>query len=99
MNVEKWLTINSRGSTRITQGKPGLSWNEVSILLKVTLPDALFNKPRLEAKIDIPKEAAGPDSLTADVVENVKEAIEQSTGLTFSINVIKEEKEPDDSEK
>ncbi len=92
MKVKKWLTINSRGIARLTQGKPNIDGDEVSILLDVNLPDELFRKPRLEAKIDIPKEAAGPDILNSEVVENVKEAIEQATGLTFSINVINDEK-------
>jgi len=93
MKVNKWLTINSRGAARITQGKQTISWDEVSILLDINLPDELFRKPRLEAKIDIPKEAAGPDVLNSEVVENVREAINQATGLEFSINVIREEKE------
>ena len=91
VKVKKWLTINSRGCARLTQGKPGISWDEISICLELNLPDELFRKPRLEAKIDIPKEAAGPDVLSSEVVENVKEAIEKSTGLTFSINVIQNE--------
>lgn len=93
MNVNKWLTINSRGSARLTQSKPRLEWNEISVKLQINLPNELFNRPRLEAKIEIPKEAAGPDLITTEVVENVKEAIETATGLTFSINVIKEENE------
>ncbi len=93
MKVKKWITINSRGMARLTQGKPHIEADEVSILLYVNLPDELFRKPRLEAKIEIPKEAAGPDVLNSEVVENVKEAIETATGLTFSINVIKEDKD------
>lgn len=93
MKIQKWLTINSRGAARLTQGKPGIDWNEVSVLLDINLPDELFNRPRLEAKIEIPKEAAGPEVLNSEVVENVQEAIKQVTGLTFSINVIKEESE------
>ena len=97
MRVKKWLTINSRGIARLTQGKPGIDWDEVSILLDVNLPDEIFNRPRLEAKIEIPKEAAGPDTITSEVVENVKDAIQQATGLTFAINVIKEEVDPNDN--
>jgi len=97
MKVKKWLTINSRGSARLTQSKPSSYADEISILLEINLPDELFRKPRLEAKIDIPKEAAGPDVLSSEVVENVKEAIEKSTGLTFSINVIKNEEKEEET--
>jgi hypothetical protein len=93
MNINKWLTINSRGITRLTQGKPSTNYDEISILLDINLPNELFRKPRLEARIEIPKEAAGPDVLSSEVIENVKEVIQQTTGLTFSINVIKNEEE------
>ena len=93
MNINKWLTINSNGAARLTSGKPAIEWNEISIYLDINVPEALFKKPRLEAKINIPTEAAGPDVISTEVVENVKEAIETATGLTFSINGIKEELE------
>ena len=93
MNVFKWLTINQNGSVRITSGKPSLDWDEISIALNISLPDALFEKPRLEAKINIPNEAAVQEPITTEVIENVKEAIETATGLTFSINVVKEERD------
>ena len=93
MKVKNWLTINSRGSARLTKSKPGMSVDEVSILLEINLPNAIFRKPRLEAKIDIPEDAVGPELIDSDVVENVREAIEQTTGLTFSLNVIKSEEE------
>ncbi len=96
MKVQKWLTINSRGSARLTQTKPHLDWNEISIALEVNLPDALFDKPRLEARIDIPEEAATPNLIDAHVVENVQEAIKQATGLEFSINVIRTESNLED---
>ena len=92
MKVKKWLTVDSRGIARLTAGKPNMNYDEVSILLEINLPEELFRKPRLEANIDIPKEAAGPDVLNSEVVENVKEVVEKATGLTFSINVIREEK-------
>jgi len=96
MNVKKWLTITSRGCARLTQSPPSVRANEISIRLEINLPNELFRKPRLEAKIDIPKEAAGPDCMNSEVVENVQEAIKQATGLEFSINVIKPEEPKDD---
>jgi len=95
MKVRKWLTINKRGSARLTQGRPDVSWDEVSVYLEVNLPKELFEKPRLEATINIPEETANTQPISVEVIENVKEAIKTATGLTFSINVIKEEKEND----
>lgn len=88
MRVLKWLTINSKGACRITKGKPSLDWDEIAIRLEVDLPDALFNRPRLEASITIPEEAAKGEIIQSVVADNVKEAIEQATGLTFSVAVV-----------
>ena len=87
MRVLKWLTINRKGSCRITKGKPGLDWDEIAIRLEIDLPDALFNRPRLEAKITVPEKAAVPGVIQSVVAENVQEAIEQATGLTFSVAI------------
>lgn len=94
MKIKKWLTVSDRGACRITKGKPGLDYNEVAIHLEIDLPDALFRKPRLEAKIKVPDEAAASGVISSVVSDEMKEAIEQATGLTFSIGVVKE----DDSE-
>lgn len=88
MKLQKWITINSRGSARLTKGRPALDSDEIAMMLDITLPDALFRKPRLEARIDIPEEAGQPEVITSEVVENVKEAIESATGLTISVNVV-----------
>ena len=91
MNIKKWLTINQKGSARITKGKPSLDWDEVAIQLDIELPDALFNKPRLEAKLTVPDEAAVAGTIKSVVADNVQEAIEQATGLTFSVAVVQSE--------
>jgi len=91
MKLQKWITINSRGSARITKGRPALDADEIAMMLDISLPDALFRKPRLEARIDIPEEAAQAEVITSEVVGNVQEAIESATGLTVVVNVVKEE--------
>ena len=88
MKVKKWLTISNKGVCRLTKAKPKLDQNEVAIFLEIELPDALFNKPRLEAKITVPDEAAVSGVIESVVAENVQEAIEQATGLTFSVAVV-----------
>ena len=87
MKVKKWLTINSKGVCRLSVNKPGIDWNEVAIRLEIDLPDALFQKPRLEAKITVPDEAAVTGIINAVVADNVQEAIEQAPGLTFSVAI------------
>lgn len=91
MKIKGYLTVNSRGAMRITKTQPALDWNEISILVGLELPDALFRKPMLQASIVLPEEVAMKDPITAEVVDNVAEAIKQNTGLEFNIKVIKEE--------
>jgi len=91
MKVKKWLIVNSKGACRLAVNKPGIDWNEVAIHLEVDLPDALFKKPRLEAKITVPDEAAASDVISAIVSDDIREAIEQATGLTFSIAIAKQD--------
>ena len=91
MKVKHWLTVNSKGKARLTKSQPGLDWNEVSIQLEINLPDALFKKPRLEASITVPDEAAKTDVIKSVVTDNVADAIEQATGMTFAISIAEPE--------
>jgi len=72
----------------LTVGRPRLDWDEIAMALEIELPNALFKKPRLEAKIVVPDEAAVTDTIESVVTENVKEALEQATGLIFSVSVV-----------
>lgn len=93
MKVKYWLTVNSKGQARLSKGKPALDINEVSIFLDIDVPDALFKKPRLEAKIVVPDEAAANDVIESVVLDNVKEVVEQATGLEFAIGIKQPEQE------
>jgi len=53
MKIQNWLTINNRGSTRITKSKPNIQWNEVSMKLNIEIPNSLFERPLLTANIKI----------------------------------------------
>lgn len=93
MRTNAWLTVNKRGSMRLTKNQPNLDPDEVSIKLELNLPDELFKRPRLMASVTIPQEAASPDEITAKTVEDCKDAIKQVTGLEMSIKVVKEEEQ------
>ena len=53
MKINGWLTINYRGTMKVTKNKPSLEWNEISMFLNVELPDSLFKRPHLQANIKI----------------------------------------------
>lgn len=91
MKLPFFLTINQKGSVKATKNKPYLDWNEISIQMNLVLPDALFKKPQLSANITIPDEAAISKMIEAEVRDNVKEAIEQVTGMEVKLNLIVQE--------
>lgn len=93
MDKNFWLTVSKSKIPRVTKTKPGLDWDEVTIKLNLNIPDALFDRPRLEASITIPEEVVKTEVLSADVVENVQEAIKTATGLEMKISVIQDEPE------
>ena len=87
MKFDKWLTINSRGAGRITANKPALAADEIAVHLLMDVPNQLFWRPTIEAKVTIPDEAVPPVSLDAHVVEQVGDAIRQATGLDVVLSV------------
>lgn len=91
MKVDFFLAVNDNKRVRVTKTRPALEFNEVAISLSLELPDALFRKPQLQASIVIPKEAAAPQQIEADVVNNVREAIEQASGMEVKISFVEPE--------
>lgn len=80
---------------RVTKSNPGLDHNEVALKLNLELPDELFKKPTLEATVRVPKEAANPPVITAEVVDNVQDIIKQQTGFSVKLTVVEQDKEDD----
>lgn len=87
MKISFYLIVNSKGSVKTTKGRPGLDWDEISMKVNLELPNALFSKPQLSADIKIPDEAASPTELNADVIENVRQAIEQAAGMEVRLSI------------
>lgn len=88
MKTYFFLNVNRRGSVSTTKNTPSLKADEISIKLCLELPDALFNRPKLQANITIPDEAAKPEIINSLVIDNVQEAIKAATGLDFTISIV-----------
>lgn len=82
------LTKKKYSSIRVraTAKKPATASNEVAIRLDLDIPDGLFEKPQLQAKIKIDP-AKGPAVIDADVIENLADIIKEQTGINVSISV------------
>jgi len=94
MFIRQWLTINARGSVKLTKNEPKLlamGVNEIKMKLEFRLPDALFKRPSLEAQITMPEGLVVEEVIKSETLLNAEDAIKSATGLDIKINVVKEE--------
>lgn len=87
MKLDKYLIVNSRGGTRVTKNKPALEPDEIAVHLVMQIPDALFWRPTIEARVVIPPDSAPPTTIDAEIVEQVGDAIRNATGLQVILSV------------
>lgn len=96
MKVSNWLVIGKNGIRKTykinRQGqRPCLNWDEIAVCLRMEIPDELFKRPTIDAKLevkDVPNNAYNPD-----IVVNTAELIEQQTGAKINFRVVRQEEE------
>lgn len=91
MKIKQWLAISKSGITKVRKTKPDLDWNEIAVAIQLEIPDELFNRPIIDARLeikDVPRNAFNPE-----IVVNTKELIEQQTGAKINFTVVHENKE------
>lgn len=89
---EFYLVIHRKNystlSARLTSRTPDLEAGEVAIKLNVNVPETLFKKPQLQASVTIPEDSVTAPVLNAQVLDNVKEVLAQTTGMDISLRVV-----------
>jgi hypothetical protein len=92
MQLSGYLVITKgkgwKNSAKFVKTAPSLRSNEISVKLECEIPDALFTVPQLKFNIKVPKEAVPQKEISADVVGNIQQLIQQSTG--FEVKLIAE---------
>lgn len=91
MKINRYLAIEKSrrgGSARITTQPPNLKRNEIAVLLNLDIPDALFEKPQLQASITIPDDAVTQPIIDASVVDNIEVVLQQELGVDLSVAVV-----------
>ena len=76
-----FLVLSRKGADRITQTPPRLNAGEIAVKVQFMAPDALFQAPLLQASITIPDSIVSAEPLSAEVQDNVRELIQQATGM------------------
>lgn len=75
-------------SARLAQRLPSLTSGEVAIKLDVAVPEVLFSRPTLQASITVPAGATIGKVIDATVLDNVREVLQQQTGLDITISIV-----------
>lgn len=88
MTTSCYLIIASTGSLRMTATAPRLAPNEVSLKVEVKVPRALFTKPSLFARVEIPTDLGAPAIIDVKTIGNIQDAVRQATGLDLAVSVI-----------
>lgn len=88
MKTTFYLTVNRRGSVKTTKNRPGTDWDEVAVQMNLTLPDALFQKPQIQAFIEVKDAQIAPVEISAETRDNIREAIESVSGMEVRLEIV-----------
>lgn len=86
-HIEGYLNIKSNGACRFTKGRAGLDWNEIAMRISMDIPQELFRRPLLEARIEVSKDLI-PKPQPTELILKTKDLIEESTGAKIEFTVI-----------
>lgn len=87
METTFYLVVARRGAQRITQTPPKLAPDEIAMQLHLVLPNSLFERPLLQARVTLPQGLHEPEPLSVEVQETVVASIQQATGLEVRLVV------------
>ncbi|GAB2571986.1 hypothetical protein [Spirosoma areae] len=91
MIVNFHLVITQNGSVRVLKSKPNLGWDEISMEIKLSVPNEVFKRPQFKAELVIPESAIQSTEITVDFTEAVKDAIQQTTGYEVRLSLVPHE--------
>ena len=87
MTAHFYLIVSRSGAERITKTLPRLQPGEIVIRLTLEVPNTLFEARQIQAAITIPERMVPTEPLSAEVQDNVRDLIEQATGLDVRLIV------------
>lgn len=77
-------------TARLTNKSPSLVSGEVAIKVTVNVPDALFERPQLQARIVVPESAVSKPVIDATVIDNIQETLNKQFGLDVRVSLVEE---------
>lgn len=73
-------------------GKSSIASNAVVLKLNLDLPDALFQKPQLEATIKVAPDQVSKPVIEPEVLQNIQEVMKKQLGVDITLTVVEEKK-------
>lgn len=87
MKAQRWLICTKAGIDKIVVNDPRpLPFGKVPILLTVEIPDSLFIRPTINAKLIVPDEVPTPPVVTAETLATVQDAFD-GAGLRVELSI------------
>lgn len=95
MRIEGFLVIEGNEGrfghwtgriARVTARKPRTAANEVALQLTIEIPDAMFMKPVLQARMVVPPEAVSAPVIEPEVANNIAELVRDQLGIKLHIS-------------
>lgn len=74
---------------RLANKLPALAVGEVPIKVDVSVPDALFKRPQLQASITVPESSVSSPVIDAVVLDNIQQVLQQQTGMDVKVSLVK----------
>ena len=88
LSAEVFLVFQRSGkygklAVRLTQKTPALDPGEISMRLKLSVPDALFDTPQFTAQIEVPSTI--PSDIKISLPDDLSRLVKQHMGLDLEI--------------
>lgn len=91
MIIEFYLIVDQSGSVKTRKTKADVAWSEIAVMIRLSVPDQLFQKPQLTATITVPQDAATAPVISSEVQDNIAQAIKEHSGFNVSLRIEKPE--------
>lgn len=98
MQINKFLIINHKGNITIRERQPKLAGNEIALNLVLDVPDALFDRPTLVARMAIPQAAIPKATITPQITDNIERIVKEATGLNLVVRVVEQPEEENNNQ-
>lgn len=92
MWTNRYLVVSSRGRLRITKRRPSLQDDEILMYLELRLPDRLFTKPTISAKLEIPDKDVPAAEISPEILLMAKDVLERTLGMRIELSPVAPEK-------